>query len=277
MFPVRPLLSFGTRRAARAATCPYLRRRKAASPRSRSPSRTPAPISRRSRRRPAATATTSCSRARSATSRTAASPTSRSCSPSSTGRITAFLSRDDPGVAAGRKEVKLGLRASYTGSCSSTTRASRPTGCWASQGRVRRSRWTSSRHRGPRWPRPRWASPAPRSSMRPSTRAGERRSDARSRASQGVCLQARRHGDGDRGGAPARLARVRGGRRGRGRRPARLVREGIRGRRRDAGDDGGGADPRRRRASWATIRSRSGSATRKCFRSSKGRRRSSAS
>jgi alkylation response protein AidB-like acyl-CoA dehydrogenase len=33
------------------------------------------------------------------------------------GRITAFLvERDDPGVSAGRKEAKLGLRASYTGS-----------------------------------------------------------------------------------------------------------------------------------------------------------------
>jgi alkylation response protein AidB-like acyl-CoA dehydrogenase len=33
------------------------------------------------------------------------------------GRITAFLvERDDPGVSAGRKEKKLGLRASYTGS-----------------------------------------------------------------------------------------------------------------------------------------------------------------
>ena len=48
----------------------------------------------------------------------------------------------------------------------------------------------------------------------------------------GRLVQARGHGDADRGGAAARLARRGGARRRRGRGPARLLREGLRGRRR---------------------------------------------
>ena len=73
MFPVRPLTRFGSDEQ-RQRYLPRLASEEAAWPRSPSPSRTPAPTSTRSARPPDGTGTPGCSPARSATSRTAVSP-----------------------------------------------------------------------------------------------------------------------------------------------------------------------------------------------------------
>ena len=129
--------------------------------------------------------------------------------------ITAFLvERGDPGVRAGRKERKLGLRASLHG-LAAPRRCSRPRGpaargrgrglrrgdgllrALASSGRRRRRRRRARRVRARRRIRAR----------APGLRAADPRQAGR-------LVQARRHGDADRGCPASRLARRRRGRRG---------------------------------------------------------------
>ncbi len=88
------------------------------------------------------------------------------------GAISAFLlEAGDPGVTAGRKEPKLGLRASHTGSIlldDARIPADRLLGEEGEGFAI--ARWTSSCTRAGRLPRPRWGSPAPPSSTRLPTR-----------------------------------------------------------------------------------------------------------
>ena len=127
------------------------------------------------------------------------------------GAITAFLvEAGDPGVSAGRKEPKLGLRASYTGSILLRRRAHPGRPAARRGGRGLRDRdgllhalaaaggglGARDRARG----------------VRVRDRLRERAAGLRQAADReaGRLVQARRHGDAGRGGAAARLAR-RGG------------------------------------------------------------------
>ncbi len=144
------------------------------------------------------------------------------------GAITAFLvEAGDPGVSAGRKEPKLGLRSSYTGSIlfDEARHPGRPAARRGGRGLRDRDGLLHAlaaaggglggrdRARG----------------VRVRDRLRERAACVRQAAAReaGRLLQARRHGDAGRGVAAARLARGGGARRGRGRRPARLLREGA--------------------------------------------------
>ena len=211
MFPVRRVTRVpdGAARALPAGSP----RRTARSPRSPSPSRTPAPSFRRVR----ATARRS---GRGTSSRREvlrhdggiadltivfASSTRRSC---------VLVERDD-GVDAGRKERRLGLRAGYTGSLVlDEARGSPPTAARRG-GRRPRSRWTSSRTRGRRSPAGRRLARAAfeyaTAYAREREAFGEPIVDAQGSRSSS------RHGDGDRGrgsssSGPARRS-TRGGRR----------------------------------------------------------------
>ena len=148
------------------------------------------------------------------------------------GAITAFLvEAGDPGVSAGRKEPKLGLRSSYTGSIlfdEARLPADRLLGEEGEGFAIAMDFFMHSR--------PQVAASARRDrarGVRVRDRLRERAARVRQAAAReaGRLLQARRHGDADRGVAAARLARGGGARCRRGRGPARLLREGLRRRR----------------------------------------------
>ena len=126
------------------------------------------------------------------------------------GAITAFLvEAGDPGVTAGRKEPKLGLRASYTGSIlldEARIPADRLLGEEGEGFAIAMDFFMHSR--------PQVAASAlgiARAAFEYATEyANERRAFGKPLiAEAGRLLQARRHGDPGRGGAPARLARRR--------------------------------------------------------------------
>ena len=107
---------------------------------------------------------------------------------------------------------------------SSTKRGYPSTGCSGKRARALRSPWATSSTRARRWPLPRWDRPG-RIRVRDHLRERAARVREAPDREAGRLVQARGHGDADRGVATARLARRCCGGRRRGRRLARLLRQ----------------------------------------------------